>query len=161
RIRPHQARRPVTHPPGAPSRLLPRPGASYAARAVTGRPCGIPGPPGSGRPADAPPRGRFLPLVAPGWRRHRRRGHAMIAHRVQSYGSYAVFALIALESLGIPLPGESALIAAALYARTTHHLNIAALAAAAAAGRHRRQRRVLDRQDRRPAPGRAVPALRP
>src|SRR5262249_35687536 len=52
--------------PGAPSRLLPRPGASYAARAVTGRPCGIPGPPGSGRPADAPPRGRFLPLVAPG-----------------------------------------------------------------------------------------------
>ena len=57
----------------------------------------------------------------------------MIAHLVQSYGYYAVFALIALESLGIPLPGESALIAAALYAGTTHHLNIAALAAAAAA----------------------------
>src|SRR5262249_40338230 len=67
-------------------------------------------------------------------RRHRRRKHAMIAHLVQSYGYYAVFALIAPESLGIPLPGESALIAAALYARTTHHLNIAALAAAAAAG---------------------------
>jgi membrane protein DedA with SNARE-associated domain len=58
--------------------------------------------------------------------------HAMIAHLVQSYGYYAVFALIALESLGIPLPGESALIAAALYAGTTHHLNIAALAAVAA-----------------------------
>jgi membrane protein DedA with SNARE-associated domain len=57
----------------------------------------------------------------------------MIAHFVQSYGYYAVFALIALESLGIPLPGESALIAAALYAGTSHHLNIAALAAAAAA----------------------------
>jgi membrane protein DedA with SNARE-associated domain len=57
----------------------------------------------------------------------------MIAHLVQSYGYYAVFALIALESLGIPLPGESALIAAALYAGTTHHLNIAALAAVAAA----------------------------
>lgn len=56
----------------------------------------------------------------------------MIAHLVQSYGYYAVFALIALESLGIPLPGESALIAAALYAGTTHHLNIAALAAVAA-----------------------------
>ena len=56
----------------------------------------------------------------------------MIAHLVQSYGCYAVFALIALESLGIPLPGESALIAAALYAGTTHHLNIAALAAVAA-----------------------------
>ncbi|HYB49101.1 MAG TPA: hypothetical protein VED20_17380 [Streptosporangiaceae bacterium] len=37
----------------------------------------------------------------------------MIAHLVQSYGYYAVFAFIALESLGIPLPGESALIAAA------------------------------------------------
>jgi membrane protein DedA with SNARE-associated domain len=57
----------------------------------------------------------------------------MTAHLVQSYGYYAVFALIALESLGIPLPGESALIAAALYAGTTHHLNIAALAAVAAA----------------------------
>jgi membrane protein DedA with SNARE-associated domain len=56
----------------------------------------------------------------------------MIAHLVQSYGYYAVFALIALESLGIPLPGESALIAAALYAGTTHHLNIAALAVIAA-----------------------------
>src|SRR5262249_36414271 len=62
-------------------------------------------------------------------RRHRRRKHAMIAHLVQSYGYYAVFALIAPESLGIPLPGESALIAAALYARTTHHLNTAAAAA--------------------------------
>ena len=53
----------------------------------------------------------------------------MIAHLVHSYGYYAVFALIALESLGIPLPGESALIAAALYAGTTHHFNNAALAA--------------------------------
>jgi len=56
----------------------------------------------------------------------------MIARLVQSDGYYAVFALIALESLGIPLPGESSLIAAALYAGTTHHLNIAALAAVAA-----------------------------
>src|SRR5215471_11008018 len=56
----------------------------------------------------------------------------VIAHLVQSYGYYAVFALIALESLGIPLPGESALIAAALYAGTTHHLNIEILAVVAA-----------------------------
>ena len=48
-------------------RLLPRPGASYAARTGTGRPCGIPGRPGCGRPADAPPGGRFLALMAPGW----------------------------------------------------------------------------------------------
>jgi membrane protein DedA with SNARE-associated domain len=57
----------------------------------------------------------------------------LITHLVQSYGYYAVFALIALESLGIPLPGETALIGAALYAGTTHHLNIAALAAVAGA----------------------------
>ena len=57
-----------------------------------------------------------------------------ITHLVQSYGYYAVFTLIALESIGIPLPGETALITAALYAGTTHHLSIVALAAAAAGG---------------------------
>jgi membrane protein DedA with SNARE-associated domain len=51
-----------------------------------------------------------------------------ITHLVQSYGYYAVFTLIALESIGIPLPGETALITAALYAGTTHQLNIVALA---------------------------------
>src|SRR3984893_1042318 len=56
---------------------------------------------------------------------------SFVAHLVQSYGYYAVFALIALESMGIPLPGETALIAAALYAGTTHHLNVVALAAVA------------------------------
>ncbi len=59
---------------------------------------------------------------------------SFITPLVQSYGYYAVFALIALESLGIPLPGETALIAASLYAGTTHHLNVAVLAAVAAAG---------------------------
>ena len=48
---------------------------------------------------------------------------SLITHLVQSYGYYAVFAFIALESVGIPLPGETALISAALYAGTTHHLN--------------------------------------
>lgn len=57
-----------------------------------------------------------------------------ITHLVQSYGYYAVFTLIALESIGIPLPGESALITAALYAGTTHHLNVMVLAAVAAGG---------------------------
>src|ERR1700760_4451882 len=57
-----------------------------------------------------------------------------ITHLVQSYGYYAVFTLIALESIGIPLPGETALITAALYAGTTHHLSIMALAGTAAAG---------------------------
>jgi membrane protein DedA with SNARE-associated domain len=57
-----------------------------------------------------------------------------ITHLVQSYGYYAVFTLIALESIGIPLPGETALITAALYAGTTHQLSIIVLAAVAAAG---------------------------
>jgi membrane protein DedA with SNARE-associated domain len=57
----------------------------------------------------------------------------LITHLLQSYGYYAVFALIALESMGLPLPGESALIAAALYAGTTHHLSVVVLAAVAAA----------------------------
>ena len=54
-----------------------------------------------------------------------------IAHLVQAYGYYAVFTLIALESMGIPLPGETALISAALYAGTTHHLNVVTLAVVA------------------------------
>jgi len=56
---------------------------------------------------------------------------SLITHLVQSYGYYAVFALIALECMGIPLPGETALITAALYAGTTHHLNVGVLAAVA------------------------------
>jgi membrane protein DedA with SNARE-associated domain len=43
-----------------------------------------------------------------------------------------VFALIALESMGIPLPGETALIAGAAYAGATHHLSVVVLAVAAA-----------------------------
>lgn len=54
-----------------------------------------------------------------------------IAHLVQSYGYYAVFTLIALETTGIPLPGETALISAALYAGTTHRLNVVVLAVVA------------------------------
>lgn len=54
-------------------------------------------------------------------------------HLLTSYGYYAVFVLIALESLGIPLPGESCLMAAALYAGNTHHLDVTDLAVVAAA----------------------------
>ncbi|MBS0561777.1 MAG: DedA family protein [Proteobacteria bacterium] len=39
-----------------------------------------------------------------------------------------------LESLGLPLPGESLMIAAAIFAATTHQLNIAVLIPAAATG---------------------------
>lgn len=57
----------------------------------------------------------------------------LIDSLLASYGYYAIFALVALESLGVPLPGESAVIAAALYAGTTHHLNVTVLAAVAIA----------------------------
>jgi membrane protein DedA with SNARE-associated domain len=52
---------------------------------------------------------------------------------VDSYGYEAVFALVGLESVGIPLPGETALITAALYAATTHRLSITAIIAVATA----------------------------
>lgn len=52
----------------------------------------------------------------------------------QDYGYTAIFAGVLLESTGLPLPGESLMIAAALYAATTHHLNIFIVVSAAAAG---------------------------
>jgi membrane protein DedA with SNARE-associated domain len=57
---------------------------------------------------------------------------ALINHFLQSYGYLAVLAFVALESLGLPLPGETTLIAAGLSAGTTHHLNIAVVALIAA-----------------------------
>jgi membrane protein DedA with SNARE-associated domain len=52
---------------------------------------------------------------------------------LESYGYLVVFALVMLESIGLPVPGETALIAAALYAGTTHKLEIGAIVAVAAA----------------------------
>jgi membrane protein DedA with SNARE-associated domain len=37
-------------------------------------------------------------------------------HLVAQYGLFAVFAIVALESAGVPLPGETALVAAAIFA---------------------------------------------
>jgi membrane protein DedA with SNARE-associated domain len=51
-----------------------------------------------------------------------------------TYGYLAVFLFIAIESTGIPLPGETMLITAALYAGSTHRLQIVLVIAFAAAG---------------------------
>jgi membrane protein DedA with SNARE-associated domain len=51
-----------------------------------------------------------------------------------SFGYLAVFGLVGIESLGIPLPGETMLITAGIYAGATHNLSIGAVIAAAAAG---------------------------
>lgn len=46
-----------------------------------------------------------------------------IGHLIASYGYLAVFLLVGAESLGIPLPGETTLIAAGIYAGNTHRLS--------------------------------------
>ena len=46
-----------------------------------------------------------------------------IGSLIESYGYLAVFVLVGVESLGVPLPGETALITAAIYAGHTHRLN--------------------------------------
>ncbi len=58
-----------------------------------------------------------------------------ITHLVYSYGYWVVALLVAAESLGLPVPGETALIAAGAYAGESHHLSpwaVFVIAAAAA-----------------------------
>ena len=53
---------------------------------------------------------------------------------LESYGYLVVFLLVMIESIGIPVPGETVLIGAALYAGSTHKLEIEWVIAAAIAG---------------------------
>jgi membrane protein DedA with SNARE-associated domain len=46
-----------------------------------------------------------------------------ISHLIEVYGYLAVFTLVGAESLGIPVPGETALIVAGAYAGHTHRLS--------------------------------------
>ena len=55
---------------------------------------------------------------------------ALISH----YGYLAVFCVVAIESAGIPFPGETILVSAAIFAGHSHHLNVLGVIAAAAAG---------------------------
>ena len=50
---------------------------------------------------------------------------------LMKYGSFAVAGVVCLESMGLPLPGEAILIAAAIYAGKTGGLNIVEVIAAA------------------------------
>jgi membrane protein DedA with SNARE-associated domain len=59
---------------------------------------------------------------------------AYVQPLVAQYGLYAVFLIVMLESAGVPLPGETALVLAAIYAGATGDLHIAQVIAAAAAG---------------------------
>src|ERR1700693_4724163 len=53
---------------------------------------------------------------------------------IPTYGPWIIFGVVALESAGVPLPGETILFAAALLAATTAQINIVIVVLAAAAG---------------------------
>ncbi len=55
-----------------------------------------------------------------------------IGHLIHAYGLITVAAIVGLECIGVPLPGETALLAAAIYAGTKHDLNIVAVILTAA-----------------------------
>jgi len=57
-----------------------------------------------------------------------------LTNLVAQYGYLAVLVIVGLESTGVPLPGETTLVAAALYAGATHNLNIVGVVIAAALG---------------------------
>jgi membrane protein DedA with SNARE-associated domain len=54
-------------------------------------------------------------------------------HLIATYGYIAIAVIVGLESMGLPLPGESVLVAAALYT-SQHDHNIVGVVSAAAAG---------------------------
>src|SRR6476469_8054970 len=58
---------------------------------------------------------------------------AWIQEMIQTYGLWVVFSVIMLESMGVPMPGETALVTTAIYAGTTHRIGIVPMVATAAA----------------------------
>ena len=57
-----------------------------------------------------------------------------LAELISAHGSWIVAVVVALESMGIPAPGETVLVTAAIFAGTTQRLNIAWIIVAAAIG---------------------------
>lgn len=53
---------------------------------------------------------------------------------IDTYGYWVILLAVAIESMGVPFPGETTLVAGAVYSSTHHTLNIALVIAAAAAG---------------------------
>jgi len=60
--------------------------------------------------------------------------HGRLEQWLTDYGLLAVFVVVGIESIGVPVPGETMLIVAALYSGSTHKLSIVLIVAAAAAG---------------------------
>ena len=61
-------------------------------------------------------------------------GTSTITQLLATYGYLAVLLFVAIESTGIPFPGETMLLVAAIAAGTTHQLSIALVIVAAAIG---------------------------
>ncbi|MGO9750792.1 MAG: DedA family protein [Solirubrobacteraceae bacterium] len=61
-------------------------------------------------------------------------GSHEITQLLHDYGCVTVFTVVALQAVGCPLPGTTALVAAALYASTVHGLPIAGVIVAGAFG---------------------------
>jgi membrane protein DedA with SNARE-associated domain len=59
---------------------------------------------------------------------------ANLQNLLMAYGYWAVLLFVAIESTGIPFPGETMLLVAAIYAGTTHHLSLPLVILAAASG---------------------------
>ena len=57
-----------------------------------------------------------------------------IQNLIQTYGLWVVFPVVMLEGMGIPVPGETALVAAAVYAGSTDKISIASVVLVAAMG---------------------------
>jgi membrane protein DedA with SNARE-associated domain len=53
---------------------------------------------------------------------------------IPTYGPRIIFGIVALESAGVPLPGETILVAAALLAATTGQISIVVVVLASAGG---------------------------
>jgi len=60
--------------------------------------------------------------------------HSHLMPLIREHGVLVVGVVTMLESMGVPLPGESLVIAGALYAATTHEIGIVSWVAAAAIG---------------------------
>jgi membrane protein DedA with SNARE-associated domain len=61
-------------------------------------------------------------------------GTSTLTHLLATYGYLAVLLFVAIESTGIPFPGETMLLVADIAAGTTHQLSIAVVIVAAASG---------------------------
>src|SRR5260370_3654760 len=59
---------------------------------------------------------------------------ADLQHFLSTYGYWAVFFFVAIESTGIPFPGETMILIADIDAGITHHLSILLVIVAAASG---------------------------